>query len=61
MGRAWLRLGLSAQRTRLYESELEIERGLFAAVSRGPVELIVYGFNLDGDAPIAIVALGVDF
>jgi hypothetical protein len=57
----WLRLGLSAQRTRLYQSELEIERGVFAAVSRGPVELMVYGFNLDGDSPFAIVALGVEF
>lgn len=57
----WLRLGLAVQRTRLYESELEIERGLFAAVSRGSVELTVYGFNLDGDAPFAIIALGVEF
>lgn len=59
--RPWLRLGLSVQRTRLYQSELEIERGVFAAVSRGPVELLAYGFNLDGDAPFAIVALGVEF
>jgi hypothetical protein len=59
--RPWLRLGLSVQRTRIYQSELEIERGFFAAVSRGPVELVVYGFNLDGDAPFAIVALGVEF
>jgi len=59
--RPWLRLGLSVQRTRLYDSELEIERGLFAAVSRGPVELRVYGFNLDGDSPFAIAALSVEF
>jgi hypothetical protein len=57
----WLRLGLAAQRTRLYESELAIERGLFTAVSHGPVELIAYAFNLDGDEPFAILALAVDF
>lgn len=57
----WLRLGLSAQRTRLYQSELEIDRGVFAAVRRGPAELMVYGFDLDGDSPFAVVALGVDF
>jgi len=57
----WLRLGLSAQRTRMYRSELDLERGIFAAVSRGAVELGVYGYNLDGDSPFAIVAVGVDF
>jgi len=57
----WLKLGASAQRTRLYRSELDIERGIFVAVSRGPVELSLYGYNLDGDSPFAIVALGVGF
>jgi hypothetical protein len=57
----WLKLGASAQRTRLYRSELDIERGLFVAVSRGPIELSVYGYNLDGDSPFVITALGVSF
>jgi len=57
---AWLALGLSAQRTRMYRSELAIERGVFASARRGPAELSVYGFNLDGDEPFAIIALGVD-
>jgi len=60
-GWPWLRLGLSAQRTRSYRSEREIERGLFVGVSRGPVELTVYGWNLDGEARYAVCALGVDF
>ncbi len=59
--RSWLRLGLSVQRTRLYESDREVDRGLFAAVSRGPVELVAYGFNLDGDSPFAVVGLTVEF
>jgi hypothetical protein len=57
----WLAFGLSAQRTRMYRSEFSIERGVFAAATRGPVQLSVYGFNLDGDEPFAIIALGVDF
>jgi len=57
----WLRLGFSAQRTRLYHSELSIDRGLFAAVSRGPVELSLYCYDLDGDAPFVILALGLHF
>jgi hypothetical protein len=59
--RPWLALGLSTQRTRLYQTELTIERGLFVAVTRGPVTLKAYGFDLDGEAPFAILALGVDF
>lgn len=57
----WLALGVSAQRTRMYQSELAIERGIFASATRPPVELSVFGFNLDGDEPFAIIALGVDF
>ena len=57
----WLALGLSGQRTRLYQSEFSIDRGIFAATSVGPVALTAYGFNLDGEAPFAILALGIDF
>ena len=57
----WLGLGLATQRTRLYQSDLSIERGLFAAVTRGPVTLSVYGFNLDGESPFAIVTVGIGF
>ncbi len=55
----WLTLGLSAQRTRAYDREKSIERGVFAAARRGRVELSAFGFDL-GDDPFAIVALGVD-
>jgi len=57
----WLGLGLAAQRTRLYQSELSIERAIFAAVTSGPVTLTAYGFNLDGDRPFAIVTMGIEF
>ena len=57
----WLALGLSGQRTRLYQSEFSLDRGLFAATSVGPVALTAYGFNLDGEAPFVILALGVEF
>jgi hypothetical protein len=59
--RPWLACGASIQRTRMYQSELAIERGVFAAASRGRAEFSVYGFNLDGDEPFAIIALGVTF
>jgi hypothetical protein len=51
----WLRFGLSVQRTRLHESEREVDRGLFVGAAWGPVELVVYAFNLDDEAPFAVV------
>ena len=57
----WLTLGLAAQRTRTVDSELDFERGVFAGVRRGSVEVTGYGFDLDGDDPFAIVAVGLDF
>jgi glutathionyl-hydroquinone reductase len=51
----------SAQRTLLCRSEREIDRGLFVGVSRGGVELTVDGWNLDGEALYAVVALGLEF
>lgn len=57
----WLAVGAVAQRTRLYKSELEIERGPFAAATWGRATLSVYGFNLDGESPFAVVAFAWDF
>jgi len=57
----WLGVGLATQRTRLYQSELSVDRGIFAAVTSGPVTLSVYGFNLGDDSPFAIVTVGVGF
>jgi hypothetical protein len=56
----WLRFGLSGQRTRVYQSELEFERGLFAGVSRNRVESVLYLYNLDGESPFVIIAVSVD-
>ena len=57
----WLRLGLTAQRTRMYASELAIDRGVLTAVAIGAVELAAYGFNLDGEDPFAVLALAIEF
>ncbi len=57
----WLTVGLASQRTRLFQSELSVDRGLFAAVRWEPVTLKAYGYNLDGESPFGIVALAVDF
>ncbi len=56
----WLQLGLSTQRVRMYRSELAINRGVFAAVSRSSAELSVWDFNLDGEGSYVIIALDLD-
>lgn len=58
---AWLTVGLSAQRTRLYASDVDIDRGLFAAARTGRFELSAYAFNLDRDDPFTILAAAVTF
>jgi hypothetical protein len=41
-----LRAGLVAQRTRIFRSPLEVDRGVFAQVMPGPTTVSVYAFNL---------------
>ena len=52
----WLRAGLSVQRTKVYETELDIQRGFFGAVSLGSWEVSAYLFNPDADTTVVIGA-----
>jgi hypothetical protein len=45
-----IRAGLVAQRTRIFRSPLEVDRGLFAQVKPGPTTVSVYAFNLFTDS-----------
>lgn len=58
---SWLSVGLAAQRTRLYQSEREIDRGIVVSLTRPSASLSIYGFNPDVDERFVIVALNVDF
>jgi hypothetical protein len=55
---AWLRTGLSVQRTKVYETEFDIQRGLFGTLAFGRWELSTYVFNPD---TTPTVILGVSF
>jgi len=44
---AWLRLGLACQRTRAYETSLDLQRGPMIEGSHGPWSLGCYWFNPD--------------
>jgi hypothetical protein len=57
----WLRFGLVTQRTRVYETDRDIQRGLLAGLMYGMVDLPTYAFNLDDAKPTWVVAVGVSF
>ena len=57
----WMRLGLVAQRTRIYDQELEVDRGLLLQLSSGLLGASAYWFNPDQDDPYFAVSFGVGF
>lgn len=57
----WFRFGIVSQRTRAYESELDIQRGVLAGFTYKAFDLCAYVFNPDQDEPTVVVALAVGF
>jgi hypothetical protein len=57
----WFRFGLMAQRTRVFSSGRELERGLLAGFSWATVYLTLHLLNPDDAKPIVIAALGGSF
>jgi hypothetical protein len=54
----WLRGGLVTQRTRVYKSEREVQRGLFVGTAWRKLDVTVYVFNPDDSKPTVILAAG---
>ena len=57
----WFRFGLVVQRTKAYETDLDIQRGLLAGFSYEPVDFTVYVLNMGWDTPTVVLSLGVEF
>jgi hypothetical protein len=58
----WLRFGLVGQRTLLYQSDRDIQRGGFAQLMNGKVTLGLYVFNPDdSDDRFTVFSLGAEF
>jgi hypothetical protein len=57
----WLWFGLSAQRTRLYQTDLDIQRGLLIGGGLGQWELTSYLYNVGFDDPFVLVTLSFAF
>ena len=54
---SWLRVGVAGQRTRAYETPLDVQRGLFAGVSYRKLNFTTYIFNLGWTDPTVVLAV----
>ncbi len=57
----WLQVGLVAQRTRAFQTSLDVQRGFFLGISRKKWESTVYIFNAGFTAPTVVLELGLNF
>ncbi len=57
----WFRFGLVTQRTRVYETDRELQRGLLAGFTYKSVDLATYVFNLDDGKPTWVFAVTLNF
>jgi hypothetical protein len=57
----WFRFGLVTQRTRAYQSDREIQRGVLAGFTYQMLDVSAYFFNPDDDEPTVVIAAGLSF
>ena len=57
----WLRAGIVTQRTRAYQTDRDIQRGLLVGFAVGKLDGAVYFFNPGADDHFTVVSLGVSF
>jgi hypothetical protein len=57
----WLWFGISGQRTRLYQTDLDIQRGLIVGASLKNLSLNTYLYNIGFDDPFFIITLSASF
>ena len=57
----WFQFGLVVQRTKVYQTDFDIQRGVLARFSYKQVDLTAYVFNPDVDKPTFVFAVSVSF
>ena len=57
----WCRLGAVIQRTKLYETSFDIQRGVFLGVSYGRADVTAYYFNPGTSNAMFVLGFGVGF
>ncbi len=57
----WLTIGIASQRTRLYQTGLDLQRGFFVGFKYKSVKLNVYVFNPGWETPTVVSSIAVSF
>ena len=57
----WFRLGMVTQRTRVYDTDRDIQRGLLVGFSFKKLALTTYVLNPDDSKPTVVVAVAFNF
>ena len=57
----WLRFGLVVQRTKAYETDFDIQRGLLIGFTYKRVDVTTYVFNPDMSRPTVVLGVAVNF
>jgi hypothetical protein len=57
----WLWFGLSGQRTRVYQTDLDIQRGLLIGAGLKQWELTTYVYNVASDDPFVMITVAKGF
>jgi hypothetical protein len=58
----WLSLGISGQRTRLYHTAIDIQRGIFSSFTYKKANLTAYWYNIgQGSSSFILLSLGYSF
>jgi hypothetical protein len=57
----WWRIGLVTQRTRVYATERDIQRGLLVGLTHKALDSAIYVFNPDDSQPIVVFSVTVGF
>lgn len=57
----WFRVGMVVQRTRVYDSERDVQRGILAGFTYRWLDFTAYLFNPDDSKPLVVLGLGLEF
>lgn len=57
----WFRAGLVSQRTRAYQTPLDVQRGFFAGISHKKMDVTTYVFDAGWTDPTVVLAIGCKF
>jgi hypothetical protein len=57
----WFHVGVAVQRTKLYQSDLDLQRGFLVGFSYKNVDFTTYVFNLGWTDPTVVLAVSVGF